>query len=95
MNRLQVLTHIKTILATGAGQPDKRQAICSAIESLIRQKNLRGQSREAARHIQDEVMDYLKPHLTFRAKLKTTRTTDQIQLARHTYIDNLIKKEAT
>jgi hypothetical protein len=92
MNRLQILSHIKAILATGSGQPDKHLAICFAVNALITKRRLCGQSREAARYIQDEVAAYLAPHLSFRQKLKAS--TKQTQAARHAYIDDLIQKES-
>lgn len=95
MNRLQILTAIKATLATGAGQPDKHLAICFAVDDLIAKRRLRGQSREAARYIATEVMDYLAPHISFRAKLNATHSVKQIQDARHQYIQNLIDKEAS
>ena len=93
MNRLQILSAVKATLATGSGQPDKHLAICFAVDDLIAKRRLKGQSREAARYIQTEVMDYLKPHLTFRAKLNATHSTEQIQAARHNYLQGLIDKE--
>lgn len=91
-----LLTKAKQRLATGAGQTDKTIAICFALDRAT--YNLpRGQrkaARVAANTIKDEVMDYLAPHLTFREKLSATHTNDQIQLARHQYLDQLIEREA-
>ena len=92
MNRLQILTHVKSTLATGSNQRDKHLAICFAVDDIIAKRRLRGQSREAARYIQTEVMAYLAPHLSFRTKLNAS--TEQTQAVRHQYIQNLIDKEA-
>jgi hypothetical protein len=93
MNRLQILLAVKANLATGAGEPDKHRTICFAVDDdIIAKHRLRGAARTAAVDIKNEVREYLYPHLTFRSKMKA-HTIDQIQAARHAYIDDLINKE--
>lgn len=93
MTRLEILTLVKQSLSTDTGQPDKYPAICYAVDGIIAKLRLSGQSRTAARAIQNDVMVYISPHLTFRAKLNATSNTKQIQDARHQYIQDLIDKE--
>jgi hypothetical protein len=92
MNRLQILSAAKAVLATGSGQPEKHLAICFAIDAVIKGK--RGNARTIAREIQDEIMAYLKPHLTFRARHNHDCNTEQIQAIRHAHLDKLIKEAA-
>jgi hypothetical protein len=92
MNHLQILLAVKASLATGAGQPYKPRAICFAVDDIIVKHRLRGAARTVAVDIKNEVMEYLYPHLTFRSKMNA-HTSDQIQAARHAYIDDLINKE--
>ena len=91
MNRLQILTAAKAVLATGSGQPEKHLAICFAIDAVTKGK--RGNARAIAGEIQDEIMEYLAPDLTFRSK-HYTLNTDQIQAARHAHLDKLIQEAA-
>jgi hypothetical protein len=88
MNRLQILSAAKAVLATGSGQPEKHLAICFAIDAVSKR------SPKIAEAIKTEIMAHLKPHLSFRSMLGSSYNTGQIQAARHVYIDTLIKEAA-
>jgi hypothetical protein len=88
MNRLEILTAAKAVLATGAGQRDKHLAICFAIDAVATR------SPKTASAIKDEIMAHLAPYLTFRSLLGSNHTTDQIQAIRHKYLDKLIQEAA-
>jgi hypothetical protein len=88
MNRLQILTATKALLATGSGQPDKHLAICFALDAAT------SRGKKTAEGIKTEIMEYLAPYITFRGKYGGEYNTDQVQALRHVYLDALIKKAA-
>jgi hypothetical protein len=92
MNRLQILSAAKAVLATGSGQPDKHLAICFAITAVVGHKR---SLAHTAREIRDEIMAHLAPHLTFRSKLFSgEHSIETVQAARHAYLDKLIQEAA-